>query len=275
MFPDFIIIGAMKCGTTSLYHYLDLHPEIGMSAVKEVDYFVKENNFERGEDWYESQFRGPFKTYGEASPNYSKAHRFSGVPRMMHRLLPDVKLIYLVRDPVERLISHYTHNYSEGIEHRSISEVLEVDWNDNHYILCSRYNWQIQHYLEYYPKEQILVVPSYRLKNERKKTLRRIFRFIGVDDTPYPEAYSRQLHKTSKKRRKGRLSRLILESPVIRTIKGYVPDEVKDPIKRWTRPVVEKPVLSSTMRDRLREYFRPDTEALRELTGETFSRWKV
>ncbi len=273
MFPDFIIIGAMKCGTSSLYHYLHLHPEIGMSDFKEVDYFVEENNFNKGAEWYEARFHGAFEHYGEVSPNYSKAHFFRGVPQRMHSLLPGVKLIYLVRDPVERLISHYTHNYSEGREHNSISEALSGGWDDNHYIMCSRYYWQLEHYLKFFPQEQILVVPSFRLKFNRKAALERIFRFIGVDDSFYTEAYSTQLHKTDRKRRKGRVARYILESPVIKTLKGYLPDEVKDPVKRWTRPEVQKPELPAHLREKLRDYFRPDIEALQRLTGETFNDW--
>lgn len=273
MFPDFIIIGAMKCGTSSLYHYLRLHPEIGMSDIKEVDYFVAENNFDEGVEWYKSRFRGSYEHYGEASPNYSKAHFFRGVPQRMHDLLPGVKLIYLVRDPIERLISHYTHNYSEGREHNSVSEVLSGDWNDNHYVMCSRYYWQLEHYLKFFPQDHILVVPSSRLKFDRRVALEQIFRFIGVDDSFYTEEYSSQMHKTNQKRRKGRVARYILESSVIKTLKGYIPEEVKNPVKRWTRPEVKKPELSQHLREKLRTYFQPDVEALQSLTGETFNDW--
>lgn len=274
MLPNFIIIGAMKCGTSSLYHYLQLHPEVGMSEIKEVDYFVAENNFDRGAVWYESQFKGDFKKYGEASPNYSKAHYFKGVPQRMFELLPDVKLIYLVRDPIERIISHYTHNYSEGREHRSIEEVLGGS-RDNHYLMCSKYYWQLEHYLNYYPADQILVIPSYVLKNERRHALERIFEFIGVDKTYYSPAYEQQVHETNKKRRKGRLSRFILESPLIKTLKHYIPDSIKDPVKRLTRPPVTKPTLPPALRHELTECLRPDINQLRTFSGHSFKRWDI
>jgi hypothetical protein len=274
MFPSFIIIGAMKCGTSSLYHYLRLHPEVGMSDIKEVDFFIKENNFDKGVDWYESRFQGDFKIFGEASPNYSKAHYFAGVPQRMYELLPNTKLIYLVRDPVERIISHYTHNYSEGREHRSIDEVLQK-LDGNHYVICSKYFWQLQQYLEFFSEDQMLVVPSFRLKNERRSTLQQIFEFLEVDDSFYTSDYEQQKHKTDKKRRKGKLSRFILESPVIKTLKGYIPDAIKDPIKRTTRPEVKKPEITPAVKARLQEHLQPDIERLRTFSGLSLNRWKL
>lgn len=274
MLPNFIIIGAMKCGTSSLYHYLQLHPEVGMSDIKEVDFFVAENNFDKGVKWYERQFKGDFKKYGEASPNYSKAHYFTGVPERMHDLLPDVKLIYLVRDPIQRIISHYTHNYSEGREHRTIDEALH-DLPDNHYLMCSKYFWQLEHYLTYYSASQILVMPSYLLKEDRRMALEQIFRFVGVEETFYSSAFEEQKHETRKKRRKGRVSSFILESPVIKTLKHYIPDAVKDPVKQLTRPEVTKPNLSSILRNELWEYLRSDIEKLREFSGHSFTPWNI
>lgn len=245
-----------------------------MSEIKEVDYFVAENNYERGVSWYESQFQGEFKKYGEASPNYSKAHYFKGVPHRMHELLPYVKLIYLVRDPIERIISHYTHNYSEGREHRSIKEVLQ-NLQNNHYLMCSKYYWQLDQYLSCYPADQILVMPSYILKDERRRALERIFGFIGVDKAFYSPSYGEQKHETSQKRRKGRLSRFMLESPVIKTLKQYIPDSIKDPVKQLTRPPVTKPTLPAALRNKLAEYLRPDIDQLRTFSGYSFERWDI
>src|SRR5699024_2394872 len=76
---------------------------------------------------------------------------FAGVPQRMAELVPEVKLIYLVRDPIERIISHYTHNYSEGREHRSIDEALQ-ELEGNHYVMCSRYFWQLPQYLQFFLK---------------------------------------------------------------------------------------------------------------------------
>ena len=109
MLPTFITIGAMKCGTHSLHQYLDLHPEIAMSQRKELNFFLTEAKFAQGLEWYSAQIAGNGTARGESSPNYSKCHMFPGVAERMHATLPDIKLIYLVRDPVERAVSHYVH----------------------------------------------------------------------------------------------------------------------------------------------------------------------
>ena len=103
--PDFIIIGAMRAGTTALADLLSRHPEIGMSRLKETDYFIAEKNFSRGPVWYQSLFPMDRPIRGEASPNYAKSDVFAGVPQRIHAARPDVRLIYIVRDPVERFWS--------------------------------------------------------------------------------------------------------------------------------------------------------------------------
>jgi hypothetical protein len=115
MLPNFIIIGAMKCGTTSLYYQLSEHKEVKMSIQKETNFFIRKRDFEKGRyekgrDWYESCFPEGGMARGECSPNYTKVHLFPGVAQRMQELLPDVRLVYMVRDPIERLVSHYVQN---------------------------------------------------------------------------------------------------------------------------------------------------------------------
>lgn len=114
MLPTFIVIGAMKCGTTSLYYALDAHPEIEMSDRKETDFFIRARNYRRGTDWYEDRFPASGQARGECSPNYTKAHLFPRVARRMHDLVPDVHLVYMVRDPIDRIVSHYVGNRAVG-----------------------------------------------------------------------------------------------------------------------------------------------------------------
>lgn len=114
LLPGLIVIGAMRAGTTTLYHHLSNHPEIGMSRMKETDFFVPKMNFPLGMSWYQSQFDPGYSIYGEASPNYAMCHLWRGVPARIHSILPDVRLIFLARDPVDRLVSHYHHAWSTG-----------------------------------------------------------------------------------------------------------------------------------------------------------------
>lgn len=102
MLPNLVVIGGMKCGTSSLHYYLSLHPQISMSEPKELSFFAE--NWPRGRDWYEAHFPEDLPIRGESSPNYMKHPAFPGVPERMVSLVPDAKLVYLVRDPIARIV---------------------------------------------------------------------------------------------------------------------------------------------------------------------------
>ncbi|HEY9295730.1 MAG TPA: sulfotransferase domain-containing protein, partial [Phormidium sp.] len=119
--PDFIIIGAQKCGTTSLYEYLIQHPQILAASKKEVHFF--DLNFAKGVDWYRQQFKpvSQKSITGEASPYYI-FHPL--VPQRIYQLFPQVKLIVLLRNPVERAISHYYHEVRLGFEDLGLEDAI-------------------------------------------------------------------------------------------------------------------------------------------------------
>src|SRR5689334_9595383 len=97
--PNVIVIGGLKCGTTSLHHYLNLHPEIEMSRPKELNFFVEELNWDLGPDWYAAHFNASAPVRGETSPHYTARPRYDGVAERMRATLDDARLIYMVRDP--------------------------------------------------------------------------------------------------------------------------------------------------------------------------------
>ena len=105
MLPNLIVIGAERCGTSSLHRYLRSHPQVFMSKKKELNFFVAEREWRRGRSWYERQFPADAPVRGESSPAYTAYPVFSGVPARLAALVPDAQLLYLVRDPVERTIS--------------------------------------------------------------------------------------------------------------------------------------------------------------------------
>ena len=112
--PNLIVIGAQKCGTSGLHYYLGLHPEISISNPKELNFFIAERNWPRGLDWYRAQFDATAPVRVEASPNYTAYPQHKGVPERMAEVVPDARLIYIVRDPIERIAAHWVHNYSKG-----------------------------------------------------------------------------------------------------------------------------------------------------------------
>ena len=204
MLPDFVVIGAMKSGTTSLHYYLSLHPDIVMSNKKEPTFFTREGQWENGVDWYASQFDGEATLVGEASPDYTKFPRHAGVPARMHSVLPDAKLVYVVRDPIERLISHYVDAYSFGRVHRPLNDALDDD-EGRHYVACSKYFFQIEQYLPFYDPGRILVVQTEALAARRAETLSRIFSFLGADPTFSDDGFARVLYQRGEHRRKSRV----------------------------------------------------------------------
>src|SRR6266700_6115485 len=106
--PHFIIVGTMKGGTTSLYDFITLHPDIERAKVKEIHYFSL--NYHKGHQWYLDHFNsGPDKITGEASPTYFDAANMSLIPNLIKSFNPRVKILLIVRDPIERAISHYNH----------------------------------------------------------------------------------------------------------------------------------------------------------------------
>ena len=122
--PNLIVIGAQKCGTSVLHYYLSLHPEVSMSKPKELNFFIEERNWPRGVDWYTAHFDAEARVRGEASPNYTAFPQHQGVPERMASVVPDAKLIYMVRDPLERIAAHWVHNYAKRREKGDLAETL-------------------------------------------------------------------------------------------------------------------------------------------------------
>ncbi|WP_017296387.1 sulfotransferase family protein [Geminocystis herdmanii] len=278
--PNFIIIGAMKSGTTSLHYYLNSHPEIFMSKEKELNFFIKSNElplgtWEKGIDWYKSQFMGNAKIYGEASPNYTLYPTIKGIPQRMHSIIPNAKLIYIVRDPIERIISHYVHRYADGKENRTLTEAL-TDFDNNFYICRSQYYLQIEQYLQYYSPKNILVISTEELSKVPKKTLQTIFNFLGVSNYSEIIKHKKKLHKSIYKRRKNKLGNKISTLPIFSKI-DHLPQPWRYHLKKFIyfpfSTPVSKPILDQELRLRLIEYLKEDVNYLREYTQKDFKKW--
>jgi Sulfotransferase domain len=203
--PDFIIIGAMKAGTTSLFYYLSQHPDLYLSVPKEVHFFdggknPKVDTFAKGEIWYRAHFplkkelNGKAKVY-EASPVYI----FNPLaPKRIFDTIPNVKLILLLRNPTERAVSHYLHGARRNwdslpfydalqAEEARLKPVIEAqDYKSRTYIEHSYksrglYKQQIERYLAYFAREQMLILDSNNLFTQTDHAIKRVFDFIGVD----------------------------------------------------------------------------------------------
>ncbi len=184
----------MKAGTTSLYEYLRHHPDVFMPETKELDFFVERLNWSRGLDWYQAQFAdaGGAIAVGEASPNYTKRHDDPEVADRIAATLADVRLVYLVRHPIERMQSMYRQLVADGIEDRPIEEAFA---SDRDYLLTSSYAWQLEPYLERFPRERLLILTTEALRSQRNQTVARVFEFLGVDPSWVPPSLGREAHR--------------------------------------------------------------------------------
>ena len=277
--PNLIIIGGLKCGTTSIHHYLGLHPEVQMSKPKELNFFVEELNWDLGLEWYRARFDARFAVRGESSPHYTNQPRFKGIAERIQAHCPDAKLIYMVRDPIKRVLSHWVHATGAGYEHGEIDDVLSRP--DTAYVHRSMFWMQLQPYLRRFERDQVEVISSEELQNEREATMRRAFRFAGVDEDFTHEQFDREWEKSSAKQGdKYQVMERLVKLPVLRSfdrnfdrlpesLRWVVEKLVHDPDK----PSAPKPQLSEELAERLRGRFRDDVAGLEEFAGRTFDGW--
>jgi Sulfotransferase domain len=270
--PNLIIIGSPKCGTTSLYYYLGLHPEIFMSREKELNFFIAEMNWHRGLDWYQAQFETsrPVGVWGEASPGYTHHPVFQGVPQRMHSVVPGARLIQIVRDPMKRLLSHYFHQLRLG-------NIEAGRFDDGYIVMPSLQCLQLELYLQYYKQEQILVLSQEELERNRAKTLRRVFRFLEVDESFESPKFSRILNESAAMNSRG--YSLVKAIERAGGVGSVLPSSLKVQIRKallwpFSRPV-ERPVLDRELEQRLLDLFHEDAERLRRLTGMKLEDWCV
>jgi hypothetical protein len=284
--PTFFLIGAFKSGTTSLYRYLGLHPEIHVPAKKEPGYFCREEDgpyaFNRitTRHEYEALFESTKPLRGDCTPAYSQHPWRSGVPERIHELIPDARFLYLVRDPVERVLAAVQHSYGLGSETRPVRQALgDIDHPfQNRYLIPSLYATQVERYREVFPAERILVVDAADLKSQRTATLQGIFRFLGVDDTVESAGFSVELNPGEERRLPSRGHARLRDSRLGATWRR-LPERVRLPIGRrvmrsLTSPA-ERPSLDEDLRIALENVFRLEVERLRSLTGHSFASWSL
>jgi hypothetical protein len=275
--PNLVVIGGLKCGTTSLHHYLNLHPQIGMSRPKELNFFVAELNWELGPDWYANHFSAADEVRGESSPHYTNEPRLSGVAERMSRTLgPEARVVYMVRDPIDRMLSHYLHNVGGGYERRDLDAALSDP--ESAYMHRSHFAMQLEPYLERFGDERIEIVTREELRDEREATMRRLFAFVGVDEGFSSPQFSREWETGSGKGGGGfRIMDRAVRLPGLRALDRNF-DRLPESLRWLVERVVHdprsgeaaKPQLSPGLRERLNERLRPDVARLESLTGRRF-----
>jgi len=203
-----------------LHAILAQHAEISMSVPKELNFFTW--HWERGLDWYAAQF-DDLPVRGEATPEYTVYPGWPETAERVGRTLPEARLIYLVRDPVERVISHWQHVVTAGVFRKPFEEtILSPSFRGSQFAQRTRYQAQLDRYLAYFPREAVLVVSLEQLITNRRKTLRRVLAHVDLDPNDAEALEPAWINQSTDRRRPPP------PIPLLRTLYGdrHVPDRV-------------------------------------------------
>jgi hypothetical protein len=266
------VIGATKCGTTSLHDWLTRHPDAFVSPWKEMRFFLPGFRLERGLDWYAAQFSGAggATACGEFSNGYGRGAEHPRVPERVARALPGVRLVYVVRDPMRRLASHWRHRIVTGREWRDPAAAVAADPS---YVETGRYGAEVERWLAHHPRERLLVLRAERLFADPAPELARLARHLGIaprpdlplrrenaaaDRRPLPRSLARTLGALGAQGAGRRLSRRL-------------PDWARGRETAADRPFV----LPDALRDRILETYEADRAVLRRHVPETTCDWTL
>lgn len=299
MMPNFIIIGAPRAGTTSLYHYLHQHPQIVMGKIKETNFFAflasqLETNYEikPNSKWqvttlpeYEALFESKknAKAIGEASPIYLFT---PGVPNQIHKYIPTAKIILILRNPIDRAYSTYLKNRREGFETRSFEDAVmqeiqnpsTIVCSENFYVRAGLYFEHITRYLQYFDISRFKIIFQEDLEEFPKVILKNVFEYLEVENQFIPDVsvrFNEALPPMLMKKTSGRRAMKKITS----TLRQFIPPKVYFSLLNMkyaiNKKVVTYPALLANTKLLLRNQYTADIEKLQSFTGRDLSKWLV
>jgi len=260
--PDFIVIGAMKSATTTLHEQLARQPGVFMSRPKEPNYFSDDQIHARGWRWYSAIFRGAKRgdLRGESSTHYTKLPTYPRTVDRMVRDLPRLKLIYLIRHPIDRLISQYVHEITCGRICVALSEAVH---RHPELIDYSRYTMQLRPFLEAYGVQSVLPVFFPRLVRHSQEELERIGRFLGHEGTLVWDKVMKPQNAGKDRLRSSPIRDALVRAPLLAGLRQrIVPRQWSQSLKGLWRAEVDPPRLSAALAGYLREIFDADLAEL-------------
>ena len=294
--PNFLVIGAAKAGTTSLYNYLKEHPQIYMSPHKEPRFFALEGkpiDFQGPGDLTRFKFVTNIESYlalfeevyhevaiGEASPWYLYVPQ---APKRIKNHIPNAKLIAILRDPVERAYSNFLHAVSEELEPlNDFTQAMEAEeerirhnWSYRwHYKQKGFYSVQIKRYYALFDRDQIRFYLYDDFITSPMSVMQDIFRFLGVDDTFVPN--TSQKHNVSRLPKNKMLDKLFRQPNSMKSLlKPFFPSSLRKQVKTnlINLNFQKKPQLLPEVRKQLIEEYREDILRLQELIQRDLSAW--
>jgi hypothetical protein len=285
---DFFIVGAPKAGTTSLYHYLNEHPEISMSSQKEPDYFsdadIQNEGMYYGKNRIDTikKYHALFddnlesKLKGEASVSYLF---YKNVPQKIKTYNPDAKIIIMLRNPIDRAFSHYLMDYRLGLVSDSFEDIIDqklVHKNAKlfyqQYIELSEYANQVKRYLDVFDRKEILFIEYEDLKKDVLGIVKKTYLFLGVNQVYSPDVNKKHNTYTMPK---NSIIRFIYSFVILRNILAFFfSKNLVNRIRAVLFKNDKKPVLLDETRNRLKQFFTKDVNALGRMLNKDFSSWK-
>jgi hypothetical protein len=265
--PDFIVVGAMKSATTTLHEQLARQPGVFMSRPKEPNFFSDDANYARGLAWYSSLFTASSAgdLRGESSTHYTKLPTFPRTVDRMVRSLPHARLIYVMRHPIDRLVSQYIHELTAGGIRVGLPEAVDLH---PELIDYSRYAMQLEPFLAAYGFNRVLPVFFNRLVSESQQELERIGRFLALEG---PLTWDSNMQPQNTRRdqlRPSPIRQALVQSPVLcRLRRRVLPRRWSQSAKAFWRAQVEPPQITDDLTARLREVFDADLSQLGSWLG--------
>jgi hypothetical protein len=272
-FPTFLIVGAAKSGSTSLWKGVQSHPDVFVSPTKEVHFFDEDENWDRGQGWYRSFFRGHYeqRAVGEATPTYMSS---PAAPARMGQTVPAARLVAILRDPVRRAYSQYFQMRYYGWESRTFDEAVADElkapgWNlEPRYLAIGRYASQLERLGDHFERDQILVVITDDMRAALAATYQRVFAHIGVD--PLATSVPNIAENGFREVRFESLARKLRASRVAR---GASPRTWDLMVRMFTRTGGAPPPMDPRTRRMLDDAFGEENARLAAWLGRDLSAW--
>lgn len=258
--PDFLLIGAMKCGTTTLASQLAQQSGVFVTKPKEPNFFSDDDIYAQGTEWYESLFAsaqaGDLK--GEASTHYTKLPTYPETLARMQKLLPEPRIIYMIRDPMTRAVSHYIHEWTEGRMGTDPETALAAAPEVIEYGCFGR---QIAPFVDAYGRDAIYLTSLEQIKQDPDREFARIGGFLGLADAAWIHDLPAQ--NVSKTRvRQMPLQSVLVDNPVAEALRRAL---VPKALRRWIREgrtMQDRPELPESLKVQMREQFLTDRKTL-------------
>jgi hypothetical protein len=272
-FPDFLIIGAMKCGTSSLHDYIGEHPDVFMSSPKELHFFDNANYDPERIPWYKAQFSSNKKICGASPQNYTKCHNkyYQGIAQRVYKHMPNVKLIYIVRDPLKRIQSHIIENYYG----EPLSD-LNYNIKSGHYAKTSMYAMQLKEYLRFFKQNQILIISLEELVKEKLKTMNTVFQFLELNELTDEKSFDFVRNAKEMKSCPNWFAQTYFYKGINKVSPRFIQTLITNPfLKKWIFQKRLDRLLQHVEVSVYGNQLKEDVTLFRKLSGKPFKEWSI